>query len=115
MTLPVFFENSSVPKILSVFSPIEISAITLGPFIFCRESASDTLKRHEIIHWAQYKECLILGFLILYGFYWIKNVLLGESGERAYYMIPFEKEAYENQDNTEYLISRKAFAWRDYR
>lgn len=115
MTFPVFFENSSVPAILSKISPVKISAITLGPLVFCDGSVTDTLRAHEKIHWEQYKECLILGFLILYAYYWIKGMMFCKTGEESYYSIPFEKEAYENQDNAEYLISRKAFAWRDYR
>ena len=115
MNLPVFFENSWVPGVLSKVSPINISAITLGPFIFCRDEASETLRRHEKIHWEQYKECFILGFLILYLYYWLRGISYGFSGQQAYYLIPFEREAYDNQDCVEYLSNRKRFAWRDHR
>ena len=108
---PVFFENSSVPKVLTKISPIKIGAITIGPFVFCDGEISDSLRRHESIHWEQYKECFIIGFLILYGFFWIRNIFEGLSGEGAYYNIPFEKEAYDNQDDEEYLLNRKRYAW----
>ena len=69
ISLPIFFENSAVPKILSKVSPISIGAITVGPVVFCDGEISESLKRHESIHWEQYKECLIIGFLLLYAFF----------------------------------------------
>jgi hypothetical protein len=107
---PLFFENSKVPVWLSKLSPIEIGAITLGPFIFSRGTMSDVTKNHEAIHWEQYKECLILPFLILYGLSWLINRFT-MSGSDAYRNIWFEKEAYANQDNPNYLSERKLFAW----
>jgi len=111
MKLPLFFENSKVPVILSKVSPIEIAAITLGPFIFSRNEMSDRTKNHECIHWAQYKECLIIGFLLLYGASWLINICKGMSGADAYRYIWFEKEAYDNDHDFNYLQKRKWFAW----
>ena len=109
---PLFFENSRIPVWLSSIPgvPIEINAITLGPFIFSRGTMSDTTKNHEAIHCEQYKELFIIGFLILYGFSWLKNRLT-MSGSDAYMNIWFEKEAYANQDNFDYISERKLFAW----
>tara|TARA_R110002074_G_scaffold186404_1_gene351713 strand:- start:341 stop:691 length:351 start_codon:yes stop_codon:yes gene_type:complete len=111
MNLPVFVENSRIPMFLSRFSPIEINAITLGPIILCREKISKATRQHEAIHWEQYKECLILGFLILYLAFYIINLAKGMNGPDAYHNIPFEKEAYKNQSVAEYLINRQHFAW----
>jgi len=112
--LPIFIENSKIPVVLSKLSPIEIGAITLGPVVFSRNTIGEETRRHEAIHWEQYKECLILGFLFLYLFFWIKNLFGGFSGSGAYYNIPFEREAYDNQQDPEYLINRKQFAWYNY-
>ena len=111
MNFPVFFEDSKVPIILSKVSPIEIGAITLGPFVFSRGEISERTRNHESIHWEQYKECLIVGFLFLYLFFWLRNLLNGYDGKGAYYNIPFEREAYDNQHDSEYLLYRKRFAW----
>ena len=110
----MFFENSRVPRALSVVSPINIGAITLGPFIFVSGTATDTLKNHELIHWEQHKECLILGFFLLYVLFYFKNLLVGLDRVSAYYEIPFEKEAYANDENLEYIKVRKRFSWREH-
>lgn len=114
LELPLFLENSNVPRLLSVVSPIDIGAITLGPLVFVSGPASSTLKNHERIHWEQYKECLIVGFLILYCMFWIKGILSGYSRTDSYLSIPFEREAYENDINLEYLNTRKKFTWTSY-
>jgi len=111
MKLPFFFENSKVPVVLSKFAPINIGAITLGPFIFSRGEMSDQTKNHERIHWEQYKECLIIGFLILYGLSYVINLCKGMKGSDAYYNIWFEKEAYDHDEDLEYISKRKNYAW----
>ena len=108
---PWFFENSKVPVVLSYFTPITIGAITIGPFVFSRGEMSDITKNHETIHWQQYIECGIVGFIILYYLFYAINLLRYRDGQMAYHMIPFEKEAYDNDNNLDYLDSRKRFAW----
>ena len=115
MKLPIFFENSKVPIILSYVSPIEIGAITVGPFIFIRGTASEVLRNHERIHWEQYKELYIIGFLFLYVYYWLQGYLISRDGKAAYYSIPFEREAYANDQNLKYLESREKKAWSKYK
>tara|TARA_B100000242_G_C42621902_1_gene293093 strand:+ start:70 stop:432 length:363 start_codon:yes stop_codon:yes gene_type:complete len=111
LSQPKFFENSKVPVLLSYVSPITIGAITLGPFVFSRGILSERTKRHETIHWQQYIETGIIGFLILYSIYWIAGLIKYRDGSTAYYRIPFEQEAYENDDDIVYLLNRKRFNW----
>ena len=108
---PKFIENSKIPVWLSYLSPIDIGAITLGPIGIRRGEMSETTKRHETIHFQQYLELAFVGFLVLYPLCWIINLLRGQRGSEAYYNIPFEKEAYANQDHPYYLISRKRYCW----
>lgn len=108
---PWFFENSKVPVILSKIAPIEIGAITLGPLVFSRGEMSDVTKNHEAIHWQQYIETGIIGFIILYFGWWLFNLIRYKDGEKAYYMIPFEKEAYDNHENMTYLETRTRYNW----
>ncbi len=112
---PIFIENSKVPIILSYIAPIKISAITLGPFVFSRGKMDDITRRHESIHWEQYKETLIIGFWILYLFYWIAGIIKYRDPTFAYASIPFEQEAYQHDDDWVYLLNRKRFAWRKYK
>lgn len=114
MKLPIFFEDSKIPVVLSFISPITINAITLGPLIFSRGKLSEVTRNHESIHWAQYKETLFLGFLLIYTAYWLLGIIRFRSGSQAYYMIPFEQEAYANEDDFDYLSNRKLFTWMMY-
>ena len=115
MNFPVFIENSKVPVVLSYVSPINIGAITLGPWVFSRGEIDQITRDHESIHWEQYKELLIFGFLFLYVFYWIVGTIKYKSGSYAYYRIPFEQEAYGNQEVKDYLIYRRDYNWTKYK
>ena len=101
----IFIENSKVPVILSKIAPIEIWAINIGPFVWCKGRLTETTKRHESIHWEQQKELFIIGQWALYGFFYFKNLLkLGWKGrEFAYRANPFEMEAYRNENVVQYL------------
>ncbi len=76
-------------------------AITLWPFVFYRGTypTSRTI-RHEAIHGRQQKELLIIPFFIIY---------LIEYLFKGYRNISFEEEAYDNQDDINYLKNRKLF------
>ena len=112
LSKPLFIENSKIPVWLSYISPIEIGAITLGPFVISRDSMSDITKTHETIHWQQYIDLAIIGFPILYFMYWLIGLAKYRSGSIAYYQIPFEQEAYSNQENPFYMLTRKRYDWR---
>jgi hypothetical protein len=111
---PVFVENSRLPVILSKVSPIDIWAISLGLFVFCRGELSEEGKNHETIHFKQWVELLLLGFLILYPLFWIVGLIRYRNGARAYEMIPFEQEAYANDQDLDYLKDRKLYSWVKY-
>ena len=108
---PWFVENSNIPVWLSYVSPINISAITLGPVVISTGTMSEITKRHETIHFQQYLELLFIGFILLYLGHWLANLLRGQSGAEAYLNIPFEKEAYANATDENYLQNRKRYAW----
>ena len=108
---PLFVEDSKVPVWLSKLAPIDIGAITIGPLVFSRGKISESTRRHETIHWQQYIETFILGFLLLYFGFYIASLFKGRGGRDSYMEIPFEREAYENQEDKEYLKNRKRFAW----
>ena len=111
---PIYIENSKVPVILSYLAPIEISAITLGPLVFSRGTIDERVKRHEAIHWQQWLDTCLIGFPVLYLLFWMRGYLIYKNGQSAYFMIPFEQEAYLHDDDEFYLINRKRFAWWKY-
>ena len=109
---PIILQNSNIPKYLSIF--INIYAITLYPFIICKEEMDDITLNHEKIHLAQQKELWIIGFYLLYVYYWLRGKWKGEQSLIAYLNIPFEIEAYNNERNLDYLKARKNYAWRSF-
>jgi len=111
LSTPWYFENSIIPKLLSKLAPIKIGAITLGPFVFSTGEMSDRTKNHEYIHWQQYIETGIIGFPILYLLYYLIGLLKYKSGSEAYMQIPFEQEAYENDNYQYYVLNRKRYNW----
>lgn len=90
------------------------TAITIWPFIFIRKSEmkkDEVLINHEKIHLRQQLELLILFFYLWYGFEYFFYRLKGFNSKIAYRMIRFEKEAYRNESNLQYLKTRKWFAF----
>lgn len=79
-------------------------AITIWPFIFVREECSfdEVDLNHENIHGKQQLELLIIFFYLIYLVEWII---------KGYRNISFEREAYGNEDNLNYLKTRKHYAW----
>ena len=106
-------ENSRIPQALSLF--INIWAITLYPFIICKGELDQRTRTHEIIHLHQQRELLLIGFYLLYVWYWLVGVWKLKSFYGAYMFIPFEKEAYANDQDPTYPLRRRAYSWRKYR
>lgn len=102
----------------NIIPPEGYKALCLWPFVFVRRNSnssfSDTKKRHEHIHGEQEKELLLIFFLLWYGIEWIARFLQYRDRLEAYYNISFEREAYANQFNSEYLKTRRHFAWLHY-
>ncbi len=98
----------------------DISGMTIFPFIILREK--DRLNppletiRHEEIHIVQQAESLLIFFALIYYFHWLINIIKYKIKRepnftyKAYRDIIFEKEAYENSENPDYLNNRKVFA-----
>ena len=113
---PVFVEDSRIPVWLSKLAPIEINAITLFCFVFSRGKIAESTKRHETIHYQQYLETLIVGFLLIYLYDFLYASIIKRKGftRESYLSIRFEQEAWENDEYINYLDSRPRFAWLKY-
>ena len=111
------------------------SAINLFGILFARKKAKidKTTLNHESIHSAQIAEVMIasvpfalllwlltnvwLGLLLFIASYYLWYViewLIKLPKGNAYRRLSFEREAYTNQSNMEYLKKRKAFAFFKY-
>lgn len=112
---PVFIEESRLPAILSKIAPIDIWALSFGPFVWCRGVLNKTTKRHETIHYHQQLEMLFVLQWVLYGLFWLIGYAKYRDGKTAYKQNPFEQEAYGNERKRTYLEKRKLWAWRGYK
>jgi hypothetical protein len=112
---PKFIENSKIPVVLSKIAPIEIHALSFGPFVWGRAGLNKTCRRHETIHFQQQLELLFLLQWLLYGVFWLAGLIKYRDGAKAYCQNPFEQEAYENQKKIKYLNRRKRWSWRNYK
>ena len=112
------------------------TAITIWPFVFYRGNLHPITKNHEKIHWWQQFDITLVALVLIFGLsswlgfkWWYLSFLLmyyviyvGEwlirlifnDAEEAYYLISFEREAYCNQINQNYLKNNRCFAWLKY-
>jgi len=96
---------------------LNVDGMALYPFVlvknrFLKQDA--VLIRHETIHLKQAAELLVVPFYLMYLFNYIVNRMKYKGHYRAYYEIVFEREAYRNERETDYLSVRKLWAWRHY-
>lgn len=94
-------------EFFEIFTPLNIRAMALFPFIVFKkeEYIDEVIVNHERIHFAQQLELLIIPFYIWY---------IIEGAIKGYRNISFEREAYSNQSNLEYLKTRKFFNFYKY-
>lgn len=88
------------------------AAINLFGILFVRNGVkvTDTLINHESIHTAQMKELGYIPFYLLYGIEYVYNLLKYKfDTNKAYRNISFEKEAYDNQKDLDYLKTRNHY------
>jgi len=104
------------PKLLKIITFGWASAITLWPFgiylALDRYLNNKELINHESIHWMQSREMLGIFFYLFYGLEWVVKIFM--YGKKAYINLSFEREAHANQNNLNYLNTRKRFAWLKY-
>ena len=127
-----------VSKILTrFFSGGRGIAVTIFPFVFYSNKyvkVKQIIQTHETIHIQQQLECGLAGvflfiigvvfidqvlvflpavflYYILYLIMYIVNRIKYRNSFEAYKNIPFEKEAFKNENQVEYPIFRKTFAW----
>lgn len=87
-------------------------AITLFGLVFCRDKShiNRYILNHELIHCCQQLEWLYLPFFVLYLAEWLWHMIRLRSWDAAYRAISFEREAYANDHDLNYLRRRCLFA-----
>jgi hypothetical protein len=94
--------------------PRGFTGIAIFPFVFLR---SEVLKQdvvllnHEKIHLKQQLELLILPFFLFYGLEFLVRLFQYKSWHLAYKNISFEREAYTNEKDLDYLQSRSFWSF----
>ena len=94
----------------NILPPKGFLAINLFGLLFCKKDAkiNDVIVNHESIHTSQMKEMLYIPFYLWYVIEWLIKLLFKGN---AYRNISFEREAYDNQYNLNYLKERKRYNW----
>ncbi len=85
------------------------AAINLFGIVFARAEAkiTDRTLRHEAIHTVQMKERWYVFFYLQYLVEWLWLLAKYRDPHKAYREISFEKEAYEHENELDYLERRK--------
>ncbi|RRQ45424.1 hypothetical protein [Chryseobacterium sp. SC28] len=95
----------------------KISGIAVFPFILLRkksDKANKILINHEKIHLRQQLELLIIPFYIWYLSEYYFKLWRYKNPYLAYRNLSFEREAYENENNVNYLKERKLWRFVSY-
>lgn len=91
--------------------------LAIFPFIFlkyAKDSTNKILVNHEKIHLQQQTELLLLPFFIWYLLEYCFRLIQYKNVNLAYRNISFEREAYTNESNFDYLKSRSSFRFLKY-
>ena len=84
-------------------------AINLFGVLFAKGPCDKVMLNHERIHTAQMKELGYIFFYIWYVLEWLVKLFQYRDSYKAYRNIRFEREAYENERDLNYLKRRRRF------
>ncbi|QLE00593.1 hypothetical protein HX109_03085 [Galbibacter sp. BG1] len=94
--------------------PKRYVGLTFWPLIILKEDKlkdDEVLINHERIHLKQQLELLIIPFYVWYLTEWVVGIFKFRDLNLAYRNISFEKEAYKNENNLNYLSNRNSYAF----
>lgn len=118
MKIPIVKYSDKFLNSVSWF--MQVGGITLWPYIIIQERYRDNsyyikkarrIINHESIHIKQQQELLVIPFYIWYLTEWFIRLFFKDN---AYRNISFEREAYSNEDNLDYLKTRKWYSFLKY-
>ena len=91
--------------------------LTIWPFIILKNTdlkGDQVLINHERIHLQQQRELLIIPFYLIYVVEWLFRSVYFFNFYKGYQNISFEREAYFNEKDLEYLERRPLFGFARY-
>ena len=97
--------------------PNGYTGLAVFPFVFLKYpelKIDKTLINHEKIHLRQQLELLIILFYLVYLLEFILRLIQYRNWQKAYRNISFEREAYINQKDLNYLKSRSFWSFIKY-
>jgi hypothetical protein len=106
--------------ILIVFkylTPRGFRGMTFFPFVFmadAKDKENVVFINHEKIHIRQQLELLILPFFVWYALEYLVRLIQYKDRKKAYYAISFEREAYANEKDFDYLKTRPFWSFIKY-
>ena len=95
----------------NILPPKGFKCINLFGILFCRRQLNKIDVNHETIHTKQMQELLYIFFYLWYVIEYLVKLIIYRNTKLAYRNISFEKEAYQNQYNLDYLNNRKHYSW----
>jgi hypothetical protein len=99
------------------FVPKGYRAMAFFPFVLVADKVSKKnviLLHHEKIHLAQQLEMLVLPFYIWYLIEFLYHFLMTRNKDKAYRKISFEQEAFDNEQQLNYLQKRRFWGFLGY-
>jgi hypothetical protein len=106
--------------ILIVFkylTPKGFRGLTFYPFVFLtdkEDKLNDVFVNHEKIHIRQQLELLVLFFYFFYLLEYLFRLIQYKDRKKAYFNISFEREAYSNEKDLNYLKKRSFWKFLKY-
>ncbi|MDQ3050978.1 MAG: hypothetical protein M3Q95_08850 [Bacteroidota bacterium] len=103
--------------IIITLSFLRVRGMAIYPFILLKHKtarADKVLINHERIHLRQQLELLFLPFYLFYFINYLYNLITTFDHQTAYRNIIFEQEAYDHEQDGEYLKKRRLFGFLDY-
>ncbi len=94
--------------------PKGFRGFTFFPFVFLKnrkDTSNEVLLNHEKIHIQQQLEMLVVPFYIWYLLEFLYRLIQYRNSRVAYRNISFEREAYLNETNMDYLKIRKLYSF----
>ncbi len=95
----------------------KFSGIAIWPFIILKHKRlkEDTVfLNHERIHLRQQIELLVIPFFVWYGIEFLLKLFHYKNSYQAYRNISFEREAYSNEKDLDYLKKRSFWKFANY-
>ena len=95
----------------------QFDGVVLWPFVVVKRSElkdDRVFMNHERVHLKQQQELVILFFFVWYFLEYFIRLIKYRDSYKAYIRICFEREAYANETDLEYLKNRKFWAFLKY-